>query len=309
MKWRFNPTNSFLLTILGLVIVFSLFSYYPGHGDYGDAVIEGDEYITPDETPEQAARRADSLKLVEDCKAFALYGGGDGMSYFIHGYRKMDDDRSCPLLPKPAVVEPNYYLVLPGYYIKPDARFSVENGKYYLQTVAWDSVKSPKGYRKGHFVKKEITVRYTTPRTDPYVATFPKPGEVLIPVSKSGYGTLKIITHVSMILFALLAIWFLLIPLLVIARAMWGKKLFYPGTVRQYKKIGWGLIVLACLPVLSSILFKLLYSSRIPAELYISVFQGIKSKTITLILGLVALLAANNVDTGATMQEDIDLTH
>jgi hypothetical protein len=250
----------------------------------------------------------DSIKKRMEIQTTMKEGRGSGAIADFIGYRNIIECDSCFEYFTPAD-KIKYYILLPHYYLKWDCRFTVENGKYYMNHPAYDSALieingEEKMRRVARDVKTEVNYRFATPTSN----VGPKQGSVLIPVTKDTFLTTRLIVNGLIILFILIVFYsFIFIPLKILLSISRGK----PFSASNYKQIYFMAYVLTAMYLLNIVfhyVMSIAWSHIITDHVYLSFINLLMNSSKYLYIAIILLIAGKAFEKGFLLQKEQTLT-
>lgn len=181
----------------------------------------------------------------------------------------------------------------PDYYI--NKRFLVNDNKYYIKYVIFDSVRNKTIY--GRFAYKQIGVKYVA-----------KGNNLLIPISLKSYNILNKLIGLAVFLTLFYIIYaFILLPLKCIIKISKGNP-FALSNIRSLHLIAFFLMAYPFLVLLPKILIHFLFRKTIPYEFTFNYWECFYSNSTYLISGIIVLFVARAFKRGYDLQKEQELT-
>lgn len=252
-------------------------------------------------------RIEDSLKRIRSAKELDNKSVGSGQRFGSLGFFNIKINRD-PMIYDFSETdsllqlkeEKLYYLSLDGYNLNYENKFFVQNGKFYLAIVKWDSVVKRKydSTTVGHYQRKEIKVRYATDNQ-----------RILIPISKKKYNSFES----ALTIFLFISIFFLIyifigLPIQILVDISKGRA-FTKENIRRFKLMAFVLFFCTFLKVFSPYILDFFYRKMIPKEFRLEpVSSAIISNIYLFLIALVLFFVGKAFQRGYNLQQEQDLT-
>jgi len=193
-----------------------------------------------------------------------------------------------------------YYISLSGYNADHDIKFFVQNEKYNLAYVKWDSVIKRKfdSTQVGHYERKQIPVRYSTDEK-----------KVLIPISNKKYIFLNSLSTILYYVF-LFSMTFILfgLPVQILIDISRGKA-FTKNNINRFKVMALVLLVYTVLKILAPYILNFIYRKQIPDELQLEPFHyGVINNLYLFLIAIALFIIGKAFQKGYNLQEEEELT-
>jgi hypothetical protein len=246
---------------------------------------------------------ADSLKQIYDERQLENRSVKvTGTSFGIFGVYSMDAPQSGNEPQKQAVNSTGklYYLSMVGYSLPYEKKFYVQNGTYNLAVPKWDS-QATRGtgfWRYGHYVRKQIPVRYSTDNK-----------QILIPLSKQQFNVVHgMVPLVSYILIFLALYVFFGLPVHILIKISKGNA-FDDINIRRFNLMFRGLLVWGLVQLLSPYILWFFFRNIIPDDFMLPAFRQQLWDNCELFIWAIAIFITGKAfQKGNKLQNEQDLT-
>ena len=193
-----------------------------------------------------------------------------------------------------------YFLTLNGYSTDFENKFFIQDEKFYLAVVKWDSVRKRTydSINVGHYVRKEIPVRYSA-----------EDKKIQIPLSKKKYDLLNSLFTILfyVFLFGMIFIFFGL-PVQILINISRGNA-FTKRNIKRLNIMALVLFVYASLTMLAPYMIKFIFRKLIPEELRLESFSSrIEANLYLFLIAIVLFIIGKAFQKGYNLQEEEDLT-
>src|SRR5688500_1374284 len=148
-----------------------------------------------------------------------------------------------------------YCVTLNGYRTEYDNKFFIQNDKFYLAVIKWDSVRKRTfdSTKVGHYIRKEIPFRYSA-----------EDEKIKIPISRGKYNFLTILFTILFYVFTFgMAFIFFGLPVQILIDISRGKA-FTKNNIRRFRIMAWVLLSYALLKTFAPYIVNLFYRRLIP---------------------------------------------
>ena len=214
----------------------------------------------------------DSLSRELEFQNAKLSEGRHGKRLFSIGITDINECDSCTWASSGTFYpagEDKYFIKLSGYRLDDMAKFSIENGNYYLR----HPVPNP-GDKSAPWIytKDKIGIRYSYDVNKNYN----EPGGILlVPVSKTAYSILNAFFSLALIIAIVLGLYIVFVSVLRTLYNIAVGDVFVPQNIKNLFFTGWTLVAVAVLPALLSLLFNFIFSNLIPSSFYYSFWESV----------------------------------
>jgi len=274
MQRNFIRENSLIFIAIVLIMLSSAFDFRAAH-DAAYEFIAPTDFEAHDSNYDRYKAIKDSMVAIDQALEWELSNLGTSMLAGPFGYSIMKDKS---------------FLVLTNYRIHNNANFFLKDGRYFIEYSVPDDKKGDPWQR--HNETKEVHVRYAKNYfSQPGMAQI-TPGYLLIPLNKSSFKVLKIVT---IILYALIAVLTLYITLRVFLVTLWRiakGELFTRRNLNNFQITAYWFIAVGLGQNLLQVIFYWMFSKKIPSEIYLPFPETLLQNKLVIINGLALLLIA-----------------
>lgn len=193
-----------------------------------------------------------------------------------------------------------YYIGIDGYRIDRESKFFMQNERYQLAYVKWDTAKTnaTSNWKHGHYERKEIPVRYSAENE-----------RVLVPVTQHQYEALRSLFYVLWFVFLVGALYFFVgIPVQVLLNISRGLA-FDENNVRYFRVIARLFFVFGLLYLFGPYILNLFLRIIVPVDFKRAPFtEGLSTPCWLFVLSIAVFITGKAFQKGNTMQKEQDLT-